>query len=116
MGFTNVAHVAGGFPALVEGSGPEQAVLKRTALKIGSTSQKSAELKALRIAARSHVIVPPGALRNSTVSQHLALLRKDGLVSPRREVQTISIASEPAREVLKTLDQVFCTPRSATTK
>ena len=29
------------------------------------------------------------ALRDSTVSQHLALLRKDGLVSPRREGQTI---------------------------
>lgn len=57
-------------------------------------------------------------LRDSTVSQHLALLRKDGLVSARREAQTIfySIASEPAREVLKTLYQVFCTPRSATTK
>lgn len=57
-------------------------------------------------------------LRNSTVSQHLALLRKDGLVSARREAQTIfySIASEPAREVLKTLYQAFCAPRSARTK
>ncbi|MFB9263275.1 ArsR/SmtB family transcription factor [Bradyrhizobium erythrophlei] len=51
-------------------------------------------------------------LRDSTVSQHLALLRKDGLVSARRDAQTIyySIASEPAREVLKTLYQVFCAP------
>ncbi|HVX75398.1 MAG TPA: metalloregulator ArsR/SmtB family transcription factor [Bradyrhizobium sp.] len=50
-------------------------------------------------------------LRDSTVSQHLALLRKDGLVSARREAQTIyySIVSNPAREVLKTLYQVFCT-------
>ena len=42
-------------------------------------------------------------LRESTVSQHLALLRKDGLVAARRDAQTIyySIASEPAREVLK---------------
>ncbi|WP_370124031.1 ArsR/SmtB family transcription factor [Bradyrhizobium sp. USDA 329] len=57
-------------------------------------------------------------LRDSTVSQHLALLRKDGLVSARREAQTIfySIASEPAREVLKTLYQAFCSPRSARTK
>jgi DNA-binding transcriptional ArsR family regulator len=54
-------------------------------------------------------------LRDSTVSQHLALLRKDGLVSARRDAQTIyySIASEPAREVLKTLYQVYCAPRSA---
>lgn len=57
-------------------------------------------------------------LRDSTVSQHLALLRKDGLVSARREAQTIyySIASEPAREVLKTLYQVYCPPKSARTK
>src|SRR5271166_4655191 len=54
-------------------------------------------------------------LRDSTVSQHLALLRKDGLVSARRDGQTIyySIASEPAREVLKTLYQVFCAPQKA---
>ena len=51
-------------------------------------------------------------LRDSTVSQHLALLRKDGLVAARREAQTIyySIDSDPAREVLKTLYQVFCKP------
>jgi ArsR family transcriptional regulator, virulence genes transcriptional regulator len=54
-------------------------------------------------------------LRDSTVSQHLALLRKDGLVSARRDAQTIyySIASEPAREVLKTLYQIFCAPQKA---
>lgn len=52
-------------------------------------------------------------LRDSTVSQHLALLRKDGLVSARREGQTInySITSDPAREVLKTLYQMYCAPR-----
>lgn len=57
-------------------------------------------------------------LRDSTVSQHLALLRKDGLVSARREAQTIfySIASEPARKVLKTLFQAFCAPKSARTR
>lgn len=57
-------------------------------------------------------------LRDSTVSQHLALLRKDGLVSARREAQTIfySISSEPAREVLKTLYQAFCAPKSARTR
>ena len=51
-------------------------------------------------------------LRDSTVSQHLALLRKDGLVSARRDAQTIyySIASDPARELLKTLYQVYCKP------
>jgi len=51
-------------------------------------------------------------LRDSTVSQHLALLRKDDLVSTRREGQTIwySIASEPARRLVETLYQVFCAP------
>ena len=55
------------------------------------------------------------SLRDSTVSQHLALLRKDSLVSARRDGQTIyySIASDPAREVHKTLYQVFCAPRKA---
>lgn len=51
-------------------------------------------------------------LRDSTVSQHLALLRKDGLVSARRAAQTIyySIESDPARELLKTLYRVYCAP------
>ena len=55
------------------------------------------------------------SLRDSTVSQHLALLRKDDLVSARRDAQTIyySIASDPAREILKTLYQVYCAPPKA---
>jgi DNA-binding transcriptional ArsR family regulator len=50
--------------------------------------------------------------RDSTVSQHLALLRKDGLVQARREAQTIfySIASCPARRVLETLFAIYCSP------
>lgn len=53
-------------------------------------------------------------LRDSTVSQHLALLRKDGLVSARRDAQTIyySIASDPAREILTALYRVYCIPPS----
>ena len=53
-------------------------------------------------------------LRDSTVSQHLALLRKDGLVAARRDAQTIfySIASEPARDILKTLYQAYCAPKA----
>jgi DNA-binding transcriptional ArsR family regulator len=52
-------------------------------------------------------------LRDSAVSQHLALLRKDGLVSTRRDGQTIyySVASSPARELLMTLYRVYCAPR-----
>ena len=50
--------------------------------------------------------------RDSTVSQHLALLRKDGLVAPRRDGQTIfyAIASDPARQVLHTLFAIYCAP------
>jgi len=49
-------------------------------------------------------------LRDSTVSQHLALLRKDGLVEPRRDGQTIwySVASAPARALLETLYGIYC--------
>ena len=48
--------------------------------------------------------------RDSTISQHLSLLRRDGLVQARREGQTIwyAIASEPARRVLETLSAIYC--------
>lgn len=51
-------------------------------------------------------------IRDSTVSQHLALLRKDGLVTARRDGQTIwySISSAPARAVLETLYGIYCAP------
>ena len=49
--------------------------------------------------------------RDSTISQHLALLRRDGLVRARRDGQTIwyAIASEPAQRMLETLSSIFCT-------
>lgn len=52
------------------------------------------------------------SLRDSTVSQHLALLRRDGLVEARRDGQTIwyKVASTPARELLTTLYRVYCGP------
>lgn len=51
-------------------------------------------------------------LRDSTVSQHLALLRRDGLVSTRREGQTIwyALASEPVRRLVETLYEIYCGP------
>lgn len=50
--------------------------------------------------------------RDSTVSQHLALLRKDGLVQTRREGQTIyyAISSAPVQRVLETLFAIYCAP------
>jgi DNA-binding transcriptional ArsR family regulator len=54
-------------------------------------------------------------IRHSTVSQHLALLRKDGLVTARRDGQTIwySIGSAQARELVRTLYRIYCAPTSA---
>ncbi len=51
-------------------------------------------------------------IRDTTVSQHLALLRKDGLVTARRDGQIIwySIASPEARELVNTLYRVYCGP------
>lgn len=52
-------------------------------------------------------------LRDSTVSQHLALLRKDGLLSTRRDGQTIwySLASDPVRRLVETLYDIYCGPQ-----
>jgi len=49
-------------------------------------------------------------IRQSAVSQHLALLRKDGLVATRREGQTIfyRIGSGPAAAIVHTLYNCFC--------
>jgi ArsR family transcriptional regulator, virulence genes transcriptional regulator len=54
-------------------------------------------------------------IRDSTVSQHLALLRKDGLVATRRDGQTIwySIGSPQARDLVQTLYRVYCGAPSA---
>jgi DNA-binding transcriptional ArsR family regulator len=54
-------------------------------------------------------------IRDSTVSQHLALLRKDGLVTTRRDGQTIwyAIGSPEARELVRTLYRTYCAPASA---
>lgn len=51
-------------------------------------------------------------LRDSTVSQHLALLRKDGLVATRRDGQTIwyRLASDPAARMIETLYRTYCAP------
>lgn len=49
-------------------------------------------------------------IRDSTVSQHLALLRRDRLIAGRRDGQTIwyRIESEPALSVVKALYAAFC--------
>lgn len=53
-------------------------------------------------------------IRDSTVSQHLALLRRDRIVAGRRDGQTIwyRIESEPARQVMSVLYDNFCGPKA----
>lgn len=49
-------------------------------------------------------------LPQSTLSQHLAVLRKDGLVATRRDAQTIhySLASFEVKEIIATLYRLYC--------
>ena len=51
-------------------------------------------------------------LRDSTVSQHLALLRRDGIVVPRRDGQVIyyAVANPTARRLLEVLYEAYCAP------
>lgn len=49
-------------------------------------------------------------LSQSALSQHLAVLRRDGLVHTRRSAQTIyySLAHGPAGRVIEVLHDIFC--------
>jgi len=50
----------------------------------------------------------------STISQHLALLRREGFVRSRREGQThyYSLAGDEARAILETLQSLYCEPQA----
>lgn len=54
-------------------------------------------------------------IRDSTTSQHLAILRRDRLIAGRRDGQTIwyRIESEEARNVVEALYASFCSPAVA---
>ncbi|MBE2291265.1 MAG: winged helix-turn-helix transcriptional regulator [Xanthomonadales bacterium] len=51
-------------------------------------------------------------LGQSALSQHLAVLREEGLVATRRDAQTIyySLAPGPAAAVMHTLHGIYCAP------
>ena len=51
-------------------------------------------------------------LSQSALSQHLAVLREEGLVLTRRDAQSIvySLAPGPAYEVIRTLHGIYCVP------
>lgn len=57
-------------------------------------------------------------LSQSALSQHLAILRADGLVETRREAQTIyySLASGPVRALIETLHGIYCAPGRGSSK
>jgi DNA-binding transcriptional ArsR family regulator len=51
-------------------------------------------------------------LSQSALSQHLAILRQEGMVNTRRAAQTIyyTLAPGPAAEVIQTLYGIYCAP------
>jgi ArsR family transcriptional regulator len=62
-------------------------------------------------------IQPRVGLSQSALSQHLALLREEGVVATRREGQTIHyrLADPAAARVIETLAELFCPPDMRTT-
>jgi ArsR family transcriptional regulator len=55
---------------------------------------------------------PLVGLSQSALSQHLAVLREEGVVASRRQAQTIwyRIADPAALKVVGTLAEIFCPP------
>lgn len=54
-------------------------------------------------------------LSQSALSQHLAKMRDDGLVTGRRDAQTIyySLSNANAEKVLAVLKEIYCTPNES---
>ncbi len=57
-------------------------------------------------------LLTPVGLSQSALSQHLAVLRQEGIVATRREAQTVwyRIANPAALTVVATLAEIFCPP------
>jgi ArsR family transcriptional regulator len=55
-------------------------------------------------------LLSPVGLSQSALSQHLAVLRDEGIVATRREAQTVwyRIADPAALKVVATLAEIFC--------
>ena len=60
------------------------------------------------------VLVAEVGLSQSAVSQHLAKLREGGIVTTRREAQTIyySLGTEEIRAIMNALYDVFCAQKA----
>lgn len=54
-------------------------------------------------------------LSQPALSQHLAVLREEGLVATHRDAQTIyyALAEGPAAEVIQLLHDIYCGPEAA---
>jgi DNA-binding transcriptional ArsR family regulator len=52
-------------------------------------------------------------IRQSALSQHLAILRRERLVKTRRQAQYIyySLASDEAKMIMNALYQIYCAPK-----
>ena len=59
-------------------------------------------------------LLTPVGLSQSALSQHLAVLRQEGIVATRREAQTVwyRIADPAALKVVATLAEIFCPPEA----
>lgn len=58
-------------------------------------------------------LLPLVGLSQSALSQHLALLREEGIVATRRQAQTVwyRIADPASLRVVSTLAEIFCPPK-----
>ena len=59
-------------------------------------------------------LVRASGLSQSALSQHLARLREEGLVTTRRDAQTIfySLADAKVRQVVRLLFELYCGPQA----
>ena len=59
-------------------------------------------------------LLPLVGLSQSALSQHLAVLREEGIVATRREAQVVRyrIADPAALKVVSTLAEIFCPPEA----
>ena len=55
-------------------------------------------------------------IRQSALSQHLAILRRERLVTTRRQAQFVyySLASEEAKTIMGALYDIYCAPKKKT--
>ncbi len=60
-------------------------------------------------------LVERTGLTQSNASQHLAVLRRQGLVATKRKAQTVyySLASRPVRQVVQVLHRQYCRTKVA---